>query len=1014
MTQSSASGRDGDPADAGGMPSARPPFNARVTLLCAIFVLSGFCGLIYESIWSHYLKLFVGHAAYAQSLVLVVFIGGMAVGAWAVGHYAERIRQPLMVYAIVEGAIGVVSLLFHDLFVRLTDWAYVSLLPSACVPESACLVQWALAALFILPQSILLGTTFPLMTAGVLRIARERAGERIALFYFLNSIGAVFGVLASGFVLIPALGLPGTLLTAALLNIAVAIGAYLCAKGTASPPVSIVAPSRDGPEARGFVPLLLLVAGLTGLASFVYEIVWIRMLSMVVGASTHSFELMLAAFILGLALGGAWVRKRIDHFPNLLRSLGIVQVIMGIAAVGTLPLYGRAFDFLAWLLGSLNRSEGGYFLYNVASHAIALAVMLPATFLAGMTLPLITATLMRGRQGERAIGFVYAANTLGAILGVVIAVHVALPFLGVKGGLLLGAALDIGLGIALLLATTARPALRSRLGWSVAGVGALAGVTLFAQISPERMASGVYRSGSAALPAASKVLFHEDGKTATISVVDGDAVRSIRTNGKPDASLAHNASEPTSDEYTMTLTALLPLLHVPDARHAAVIGFGSGMTTATMLASPRLLRVDTIEIEPRIVEGARLLGPRVEAAFQDSRSRVVIDDAKSYFARSSVRYDVIVSEPSNPWVSGVSSLFTREFYRRVKQQLADEGVFVQWLQTYEFSDALMATILRALDAEFPDYVVYAANDSDMIIVASPRRVPRVSEDAVTRWPAMRALLARFRIDTPQEIEARRVAGRNAIRAVLPRLGAGENSDYFPIVDQQAPMARFTRSNADFLMRMATAGVPVVEMLEDRAASAYPVNASTQASLGARRAAIPVAQDLAAFLPVGSVPGAQEPVLPRDAGLLRSILWECASVPPRVRVATLLNDMADYVNPYLPAPEAAKVWSAIRGARCASRLDAADRRWLELFEATGARDAERMAKTGSELAGDPQASPRMRVYAMTAAATGMIVRRQHAEARDFLQRQMASQPAAFARDPALILLAQLALEGNAAP
>src|SRR5688572_7166695 len=210
----------------------------RIAALSVVFVASGFCGLIYESIWSHYLKLFVGHAAYAQTVVLVVFIGGMAIGAWLVGRVAKAIRAPLLVYAAVEAAIGVLSLVFHQVFVAATEWGYAVLLPAACTPESPCLAQWGLAAVLILPQSILLGTTFPLMTAGILRLSPRNPGSKIALFYFLNSIGAVAGVLGSAFVLIPALGLPGALFTAGLLNLGVALAAYACGKNTSSGPVS--------------------------------------------------------------------------------------------------------------------------------------------------------------------------------------------------------------------------------------------------------------------------------------------------------------------------------------------------------------------------------------------------------------------------------------------------------------------------------------------------------------------------------------------------------------------------------------------------------------------------------------------------------------------------------------------------------------------------------------------------------------------------------------------------------
>ncbi|HEX4883825.1 MAG TPA: spermidine synthase [Casimicrobiaceae bacterium] len=985
----------------------------RVAILSVAFVVSGFCGLIYESIWSHYLKLFVGHAAYAQTVVLVVFIGGMALGAALVGRVAQRIRAPLLAYAAAEAAVGAISFVFHPAFVGVTNWGYATLLPAACAPESPCLVQWGLAAAMILPQSVLLGTTFPLMTAGILRLAPKNPGGSIALFYFLNSIGAVAGVLTSAFVLIPRLGLPGALLTAGLLNVLVALVAWMCGKGQTA---TALVPSQDAQAQRddtaSFRRLMLVVAGLTGLSSFVYEIAWIRMLALVIGASTDAFELMLAAFILGLALGGLWVRKRIDRFGDLLTTLAVVQILMGVLAVATLPLYDRTFDLLAWLLQSLNRSPEGYALYNLASHGVALLIMLPATFLAGMTLPLITTALLRGREGERAIGFVYAANTIGAIIGVIIAVHVALPYLGLKGALLLGGAIDVALGAVLFFRGGARARVPVAVAWSGAGAVALLAIALVVPISEQRMASGVYRQGMALLPGNMKVLSHEVGKTANVAMIESAESLSIRTNGKSDAAIALDGQPPTSDEFTMAFTAVLPLSLKPQAEHVAVIGFGSGMTTHTVLGSPRVKRVDTIEIEPRMVEGARMFGTAVERAYTDPRSRIIIDDAKSYFARGALRYDLIISEPSNPWVSGVASLFTVEFYHRVKHQLADDGLFVQWLQAYEFSNVLLGTVLRALDAEFADYAVFAANEGDMMIVASNRKLPRVS-DAFTRFPALRPTLERLAMSSVEDIEVRRLAGAQTVRAFVAQTRAGVNSDYYPLVDHGAPRERFLRSSAGALLALPLAQVPMIEMLEGTPLP-DPARVLPAKAYHERRDSVQVAKSTAAWLATGSVPADAAP-MPRDAGLLRAILWDCVPPPPRVRLHELMFDAAIFVNPHLGPAGAGAVWSAVRAAPCASRLDAVDRRWLDLFEAVGARDAERMARIGGEIALVPgELRADLRRYATTAAAVGHLVTGRPAAADALLDRAATKLPPSAQTDAIAMVLRGYARRGTHNP
>ena len=333
---------------------------------------------------------------------------------------------------------------------------------------------------------------------------------------------------------------------------------------------------------------VLLIALSSSLASFFYEIGWIRMLSLVLGSSTQAFELMLSAFILGLALGGFWIRRRIDRIAAPLRYAGYVQVLMGLCAVGTLPLYNISFDFMGFMINSLNKNDGGYTLFNMTSHVIAMVIMLPATFLAGMTLPLFTYALLQRGAGERSIGRVYSANTVGAIIGVLLAVHVVMPAIGVKGLVSLGALLDIIVGLTLLM--LARPHSQR---WELpasAGAAALvfAIIVLAVRFDPLRLVSGVYRYGNSRLGEDVKVLYYQDGKTATITRYQHkDGRMAIATNGKPDAAIAAQDAIGGLDEITMTMAAVLPLALNPKAKTVANIGLGSGMTTHNLLGASR-------------------------------------------------------------------------------------------------------------------------------------------------------------------------------------------------------------------------------------------------------------------------------------------------------------------------------------------------------------------------------------------------------------------------------------------
>ncbi|WP_172203564.1 spermidine synthase [Niveibacterium sp. COAC-50] len=789
-------------------------------VLVVLFLFSGVCGLIYESIWPHYLKLFLGHAAYAQTLVLVVFIGGMALGAWAAGYFTERLSNPLRWYALVELAIGVLALVFHGVFVVATDWAYAVLIPATCSADSLCYAQWGLSAALILPQSILLGATFPLMTAGYLRLADGAVGRPLALLYAQNTLGGVVGVLLSAFLLVPAVGLPGSLLTAGIGNIVLAIAVYGISKS-----VPVADNFVQSSEERGSTPirLLLLVAALTGLSSFFYEVVWIRMLNLVLGSSTHAFELMLASFLFGLAVGGYLIRNRIESIRRPLLVLAYVQVVMGVCAALTLPVYDRLFGAMSFLMAALTPTLQGYALFNFGGALLAMAVMLPATIAAGMTLPLITHVLIRSGAGESYIGRVYAANTIGAIIGVGLVVHIGLPLIGVKGSLVFAAALDVVLGLVLFFAcgTADRKRRISTILVGATGMLAVALVGGFSEIDQKKAASGVFRYGRATLGSTADVTFFRDGKSATIAVTKyPDGLVTIMTNGKPDAAAFPGKKQPrqAQDYPTMVMMGLAGPLHFPSAKTAAVIGFGSGISSSVLLASPVLQRVDTVEIEPAIVEGARKFSPLNDRVYSDSRSHIVIDDAKAYFARSAGKYDLIVSEPSNPWVSGVAGLFTDEFYRRVRTHLNEGGLFVQWLHTYELELPLVASVMKALGSQFSDYVIYQSSQGDLIVVAtSSGRVSGPNASVLSRREVLE-VAETAGVQFVDEWAVRKVGAKLELQPFFDQFNVAKNSDYFPVLDQGAARSRFMKQDADGILSLRFSKVPVAEVLGVRATS----------------------------------------------------------------------------------------------------------------------------------------------------------------------------------------------------
>src|SRR5947207_2497665 len=618
--------------------------------LYALFFLSGMAGLMYESIWTRYLALFVGHSAYAQILVLTIFLGGMAVGSLLVGRYTGRLGAPLIGYAAVEAVVGVLGLLFHPTFRAVSAVAYDSIFPSLLAsPGAQFTVKWLLAAGLILPQSVLLGATFPLISAGILRRWALRPGAILSWLY-----------------------------------------------------------------------------------------------------ASNSFELMLAAVILGLALGALWVSGRADRWTNPVRALGWVQCAMGALAVATLPLYMASFTWISKFIEFFTKDSTGYTGFTIARYGICLVIMLPATFCAGMTLPLITRILYRNGANESAIGLVYGATTAGSIVGVELAGLLLLPVFGLKFLLITAAALDVALVLVLLSVaqpTTTRARRRSTL--AIAGLASILALLAASTVGFDTrlLASGVYRYGGIPTPGEFVTTFYKDGRTATVSVKrtdSGDVI--LSTNGKPDASVSPDwmAGDPKAtgrrplrdDVATQVLLPLRSLAHAPNARSAAVIGQGSGMTSHLLLASPTLRELATIEIEPEMIRASHAFRSVNNRVFTDPRARFVIDDARSYFAGAGRRFDLIVSEPSNPWVSGVAGLFTSEFYSRIRKYLAPGGVFGQWIHLYEMTDQLVLSVLAAVQQNFPAYDIYFAGNTDLIVIATTAPSVPTPDWRVMDWPMM--------------------------------------------------------------------------------------------------------------------------------------------------------------------------------------------------------------------------------------------------------------------------------------
>ena len=799
------------------------------------FAASGMAGLIYEITWTRQLATFVGHSAFAQAIVLFAFLGGMALGSLLVAGRSMRLQSPLMAYARVEAALALSAVAFPSVHAWVMNTTYRHLLPALGGGVATTLAQWGIATLVILPPSVLMGMTFPLASAAMLTDTPRNAempGRMVARLYGANSLGAALGILLTGFVLIAQLGIRGTLLVGGALNAVVALGAWAMAvrsrstaaliapRDTSDPPPdrsSVSAPASGSARLAVLWPVLLLVSGGTAVASYLYEIAWTRMLSLVIGSATHAFELMLSAFILGLAGGARWVQRHADRHPDPVELLGRVQLAMGGCALLSILVYPVLFSAMAWLMDHVPSTDAGYWLFTGLRYLLALSFMLPTTFCAGMTLPVLVAALLRHGAGSRTVGAVTGVNSVGAILGVALGALVLLPVLGTRGLLLAGAAFDIGLGLLLLVALPwwfhrtgrwAGPRHRASAGTIRIGLGAvvvLVAVLIRGPFDPLLMGSGVFRTGRLPGTDAGVVLSHVDGRTATVTVErDADGRLSIATNGKVDASLEQpvfrappqNAAERpglAGDISTQVLLPLITLAHRPAAAQAAVIGHGSGQSAHLLLTNPAIRSVTTVEIEPEMVWASRFAAPVNWRVFRDARSHVVFDDARAFFAANPARYDLVMSEPSNPSVSGVAGLFTTEFYRQIREVLTPSGVFGQWLQLYESNDTMVLSVLAAVHAVFADYRIYLVDHSDVLIVAAAGPLPARPAWEVLDSEEVRRALPWYQPLASEQVEAGLLLDRRTLTPLLDggrEAGIVPNSDDHPLLDGIAERARF--------------------------------------------------------------------------------------------------------------------------------------------------------------------------------------------------------------------------------
>jgi spermidine synthase len=773
-----------------------------------LFFASGAAGLVYQVLWLRQLTLIFGATAYATSAVLSTFMGGLALGAYWAGRRADRWPDPpLRTYGKLELGITAYAVtipwlldraaIVLELAWRLGGDRHFALLA---------IVKLIAIAILILPATTMMGATLPVLSRIAAGTSRT-PGAGVGALYAMNTFGAVAGTVAAAFVALPALGMKRTLLANLTVNALVGIVAWTAGRRVAGRDLhtfdSADQPAPASPASR----TLVLAFAASGCAAMVLEVAWTRGLALVLGSSVYAYASMLTAFLLGLAAGAGSAAIFLKRRPNSESRVALAAAfaaagLLSFAAAHALQMLPRVF---AEIYFRANPSPEGWWL---AQLGIALFVMFPTTYALGWVFPLVLDAVGGGRERvASAVGRVYAANTIGTIVGAVCGGFLLIPIIGIRTTLL-----GVAVGQILLAAAIARGSAAGA-SWHrrTAPAACVACALLFMAFRPGwdvlLMNSGVYMNvqdvdaskGWAEFRrqfrSSNEVVFAREGLTASILVARQLTLDNtfLAVNGKIDASSRE-------DLETQVLLGQIPLLFHPEPRDVLIVGLGSGITAGSA-ATHRVEHIRVVEVESAMVDAARRFTRYNNNVLDDPRVTVSINDARNELQFNTMDYDVIVSEPSNPWMTVAANLFTEDFFRIGRSRLRPGGVFGQWIQTYCLAPETLRSILAGFHRAFPHVLIFETlNGIDLVVIGSDRPLA-LDLDALDRRASelwVRADLARVGVAGAIDIAAMLQTGGAALSEVLR--GAAVNTDDNGLVEFAAPKSLYLDSQ-DANMRM---------------------------------------------------------------------------------------------------------------------------------------------------------------------------------------------------------------------
>jgi spermidine synthase len=729
-------------------------------VLQVALALSGGAALLYEVAWTRWLTLFMGHTVAAASAVLAAFMGGLAAGAVLGGRLVARMsaRRAFTTYAALELAIAALAIVLpYELAAvePLLARAYAGGQGGAMFG----VVRFACAVAVVTLPAIAMGATLPIVVHGSVDLA-ARAGREVGVLYAVNTLGAAAGAVLSGFVLLPALGIRATTWIAVVLNVAAAAAGWWLSnaqlapshapersKTPAAPRLASRLEARAIPQSHRALAAFALA--ISGAAALVQQIAWTRILALILGPTTYAFSATVATFLVGIAIGalaGAWLTRRGPSAGRLAAAL----LVSAAGALTALSLVPFAVKWIASAVAAPGASFGS--IVRLQTTFVA-ALMLPMTVAFGAAFPLAVSLAVRSdRPVSSDVAVAYAANTVGAIAGALAGGFWLVPTLGLQGSVRAAAALATAgfIVITILMAAGGTAASRARkMLTAVAAVATASAAWFLPPWDRELVSSGAYKYASLlpadyrdALLGTGTLLYYREGAASTVSVRRLAGVTALAIDGKVDASNG-------GDMLTQRLLAHVPLLLHDAPRRVGLIGLGSGVTLASALSHP-VDRVDVVEISREVRDASMFFARENRDALRDPRTRLIVGDGRTHLVLGRELYDVIISEPSNPWMAGIAALFTREFFEGAQRRLAPGGLLCQWAHTYDIRDTDLRSIVATFTSVFADAMLLLVGDGDVLLVGSREPiVPRL--DAVrSGWmrPGVAADLADVAVTDP--------------------------------------------------------------------------------------------------------------------------------------------------------------------------------------------------------------------------------------------------------------------------